>query len=320
MMLAAACSLPKGAHAQTQSQPYRVVDYDWVDVKRSRSVPSRLYWPSELASEALVPLVVFSHGIGGSRQGYSYLGKHWSSRGVASLHVQHTGSDSSVWRGNPFGVVGRLQAAARESEAIARAGDVRFALDKMLSAETGSLGATVDQRRLVAAGHSYGANTTLLSIGAQVVRQGHVVNCQDSRFSAAVVISAPPFYGEPDLAAVLSHVSVPTMHVTATDDIIEIPGYRSGAADRVAVFNAIGDPRKLLAVFRGGSHSIFTDRPITGGTALNPKVKSATAELGLAFLDLAFKDDGKPLAQWRTNWAPLLSQAPEISFSPRAVG
>jgi len=66
MMLAAACPLPKGAHAQTQSQPYRVVDYDWVDVKRSRSVPSRLYWPSELASEALVPLVVFSHGIGGS--------------------------------------------------------------------------------------------------------------------------------------------------------------------------------------------------------------------------------------------------------------
>ncbi|MBI3349081.1 MAG: acetylhydrolase [Burkholderiales bacterium] len=293
------------------------MDFDWVDAARSRPVPSRLYWPADLPSDASVPLVVFSHGIGGSRQGYSYLGRHWSSRGVASLHVQHTGSDATVWRGNPFGVVGRLQAAAQESEAIARAADVRFALDRMLSAETGSLGAAVDQRRLVAAGHSYGANTTLLSIGAQVVRQGHVVNCRDSRFSAAVIISAPPFYGETDLAAVLGHVSVPTIHVTATDDVIEIPGYRSGAADRLAVFNAVGDPRKLLAVFRGGSHSIFTDRPITGGTALNPKVKSATADLALAFLDLAFKDDGKPLAQWRTAWEPILSQAPATTFSPR---
>ncbi len=51
-----------------------------------------------------MPLVVFSHGIGGSRQGYSYLGKHWSARGVASLHVQHIGSDAALWRGNPFGV------------------------------------------------------------------------------------------------------------------------------------------------------------------------------------------------------------------------
>lgn len=317
LLLGAALPLPNAAWAQPEALPYRVTDFDWVDAARSRSVPSRLYWPAAIPTGTSVPLVVFSHGIGGSRQGYSYLGKHWSSRGVASLHVQHSGSDATVWRGNPFGVVGRLQKAAQESEAISRAADVRFALDRMLSAETGPLGAVVDQRRLVAAGHSYGANTTLLSIGAQVVRQGHVVNCQDSRFSAAVVISAPPFYGEPDLAAVLGHVSVPTIHVTATDDVIEIPGYRSGAADRLAVFNAVGDQRKLLAVFRGGSHSIFTDRPITGGTALNPKVKSATADLALAFLDLAFKDDGKPLAQWRAAWEPILSQAPATTFAPR---
>lgn len=317
LFLAAALPLPRAARAQAEALPYRVMDFDWVDSVRARPVPSRLYWPTNHAPGACVPLVVFSHGIGGSRQGYSYLGKHWSSRGVASLHVQHIGSDSTVWRGNPFGVVGRLQAAAQEVEAIARAADVRFALDCMLSAQTGSLGMAVDQRMLIAAGHSYGANTTLLSIGAQVVRQGRVINCQDERFSSAIVISAPPFYGEANLAAVLSHVSVPTLHVTATDDVIEIPGYRSGAADRLAVFDAIGDPRKLLAVFRGGSHSIFTDRPLTGGAALNPQVKAATAELALAFLDLAFKNDGSALARWRGDWQPILAQAPATSFATR---
>lgn len=207
MLLMGLLVLHPAVRAQGSEPPYLVTDFDWVDHARSRSVP----------------LVVFSHGIGGSRQGYSYLGKHWLARGVASLHVQHVGSDVQLWKGNPFGVVGRLQAAAREEEAIARAGDVRFALDRMLSDETGNRGAAVDRQRLVAAGHSYGANTMLLTVGSEVIRNGQTINCLDSRFSAAVVISAPPFYGESDLKAVLSKVSVPTIHVTSTDDDGTVP-------------------------------------------------------------------------------------------------
>jgi predicted dienelactone hydrolase len=314
MLLGSAIPWTAWATAPAAAPRYEVFDFDWVDTSRARPVPSRLYWPAGPAPGAGVPLVVFSHGIGGSRQGYSYLGKHWSSHGVASLHVQHVGSDASLWRGNPFGVVGRLQAAAREGEAVARAGDLRFALDRMLSDATSGLGAAVDLRRLVAAGHSYGANTTLLAVGAQVIRQGALVDCRDPRFAAAIVISAPPFYGEADLAAVLGPVAVPTVHITATDDVIEIPGYRSAAADRLAVFDAVGDPRKLLAVFRGGSHSIFTDRFFTGGTELNPKVKAATAELSLAFLDFAFRGDAQGLRRWRAAWQPILAATPGSGF------
>ena len=145
-----------------------------------------------------------------------------------------------------------------------------------------------------------------------MVRQGRVVTCQDERFSAGIVISAPPFYGESDLTAVLGHVSVPTVHITATEDVIEIPGYRSGAADRLQVFDAIGDPRKLLAVFQAGSHSIFTDRMNTGGQELNPKVKAATRELSLAYLRLVLDGDGAPLRDWQGRHAALLArwQAP----------
>ncbi|MFM8510593.1 MAG: hypothetical protein ACKOCU_09800 [Betaproteobacteria bacterium] len=53
---------------------------------------------------------------------------------------------------------------------------------------------------------------------------------------------------------------MPTLHITATDDIIRIPGYYSGMGDRLAVFEATGSARKWLAVFEGGSHSMFTDR------------------------------------------------------------
>lgn len=311
MLLLAAFAAPHSmaiARTQLGEPAYLVRDFDWVDYVRSRSVPARLYWPTMTLSSQSVPLVVFSHGIGGSREGYSYLGKYWSSRGVASLHVQHIGSDAALWRGNPLGVVGRLHAAAQETEAMARVADLRFALDRVLSDKTKSGGVVVNHKRIVVAGHSYGANTALLAAGAQVVRGGQIIECADARFSAAIIISAPPFYGESDLKTVLSQVKVPTLHVTATDDVIDIPGLRSGVEDRLALFDAITHPRKLLAVFHGGSHSMFTDRSFTGGLLLNPKVKAATADLTLAFFDYIFEGNGSLLVQWQTKWHSILAQ------------
>ena len=119
--------------ARAQSAAPAFIDFDWVDSARSRAVPARLHWPMSIAPGSRVPLIVFSHGMGGSRRGYSYLGKYWAARGIASLHVQHAGSDSSLWVGNPLTVVDRLQRAAHESEALARAWDLRFALDRVLS-------------------------------------------------------------------------------------------------------------------------------------------------------------------------------------------
>jgi predicted dienelactone hydrolase len=174
--------------------------------------------------------------------------------------------------------------------------DLRFALDTLLA---GPLGERIDRRRIAAAGHSYGANTTLLAAGARVERDGRTVDLHDERLSAALVLSAPPFYGEADASRILSPVRLPTLHVTATGDVIRIPGYWSGAEDRIAVYEAVGSRRKALAVFEGGSHSMFTDRAGTGGAELNPRVKQATRELTQAFLEAQFGREGTaPLAQW----------------------
>src|SRR5262245_15667051 len=195
-----------------------VSDFDWVDPARDRPVPVRLYWPSQLATGAHVPLVVFSHGIGSSRFGYSYLGKHFASHGIASLHVQHVGSDRQVWFGNPFGVVGRLWKATSEDEAIQRVRDLHFALDQLL--EHSPYGARIDRTRIAAAGHSYGANTVMLAAGATLQRDGHSVQFRDARIRAALLLSAPPFYGEPALDPILKPITLPSLHVTATGDVI----------------------------------------------------------------------------------------------------
>jgi dienelactone hydrolase len=286
--LAAAVGMPEaGSH--------EVRDLQWVDAARQRTVPARLYLPADATRKA--PLVLFSHGIGGSREGYSYIGKYLAANGIAALHVQHVGSDRSLWFGNPVQMVGRLQDAAKETEAIERTKDLRFALDQLLA--DAQLNTQLDPKRIAAAGHSYGANTTLLLAGARVERDGKAMDLADPRISAAVIISAPPFYGEGDPAQILKSIRVPSLHITATGDEIKIPGYYSAAKDRVAVYEATAPANgKLLAVFKEGSHSMFTDRLGTGGEALNPQVKKATRELMLAFFQQVFAGEPQALAAW----------------------
>ena len=64
----------QGAAALALATPWRLraegsfetLDLDWVDPARQRPVPVRLYLPQLAAQAERVPLIVFSHGIGGN--------------------------------------------------------------------------------------------------------------------------------------------------------------------------------------------------------------------------------------------------------------
>jgi dienelactone hydrolase len=286
-------------------------NFDWVDATRSRPVPVKLYLPAAQPSGSALPLVIFSHGIGGSREGYRYLGRYLASMGYASLHVQHVGSDRQVWFGNPFGLISRLSSAAQTEEALSRVHDMKFALDQLLASEVAP---RIDAQRIAVAGHSYGANTTMLMAGAKVELNGRTIYLRDPRVSAAILVSAPPFYGLGEPQKMLSGIDIPTLHITATGDDITIPGYFSGVDDRISIFKATASQtqsQKVLAVFKDGSHSVFTDRAGTGGATLNPKIKVATRKLALAFLDRVFRNSPatlNALERWQADYRPLLSQ------------
>lgn len=281
-------------------------DFEWTDTARQRPVPARLYWPEGAASDTSVPLVVFSHGIGGSRLGYRYLGEHLARHGIAALHLQHAGSDRSLWGGNVLSLIGRLQDAASDQEAIDRVGDLRFALDELLGRS--AFGPRIDRARIAGAGHSYGANTMLLVAGARVPRDGKVIDLREPRLQAVVLMSAPPIYGERDMKPLLGAVAVPSMHITTTDDVIRIPGYYSPAEDRVAVFDATGGPYKALAVFDGGPHNIFTNRGPSVAGALGERVHEASAALTLAFVQRVFDGRADALVRWPEQYRGLLAR------------
>ncbi|MDF2598257.1 MAG: acetylhydrolase [Methylobacterium brachiatum] len=184
-----------------------------------------------------------------------------------------------------------------------------FGLNRLIGRES-PFHAAIDQKRIVAAGNFYGANTTLILTGAQVIRNGRPVGHRDARFTASIVISAPPFYGETELAAVLASVDVPTLHVTTTEDTIRLPGRYSPVQDRIVVFNAVPTAQKAIVVFQGGSHSVFTDRSLKNSGPLNHLIKRATMDVGLAFLDLVHRSNPVPMEDWNGTWKPILAAAP----------
>jgi len=285
---------------------YETRDLDWFDTTRDRAVPARLYLPKAEAGAPPVPLLVFSHGLGGTRQGYSYLGRYLAAHGVASLHVQHVGSDGSIWTGNLMLLAFRMQSAAMEREAMARVQDLHFALDQALAAPEWA--GRLDANKVVVAGHSYGANTAMLAAGAQIWRDGKQLPLRDARFKAALLLSSPPFYGEGSPVSIVGKMSLPALHITTVEDEIKVPGYNSPPSDRIAVFEAMGSEHKALAVFERGSHGIFTDRIVAGGEALNQQVKQATQELALGFVQQVFGAQPVALASWHERYKPLLAR------------
>ena len=188
---------------------------------------------------------------------------------------------------------------ASEANAIDRAKDVSFAITSILASKDYS--PSIQANAIAVAGHSYGANTALLVGGAMVERDGKSLSLRDERVKALILISAPPFVGEGDMVNVLAAIKVPTLHVTGTDDVIRVPGYYSDLADRIKVFDAVNSPDKVLTVFKGATHSIFTDRPGPAGVELNSVVKRATRELSGIFLKSVLADaPGKTVADWLT--------------------
>lgn len=67
---------------------------------QNRKVPIKVYLPS---GDSPTPVVLFSHGLGGSREGFKHGGEHWARRGYVAVFLQHPGSDESVWRGASLG-------------------------------------------------------------------------------------------------------------------------------------------------------------------------------------------------------------------------
>lgn len=245
--------------------PYAVETalYDWVDDTRHRTVPVKVYFPK--TGDGPLPVIIFSHGLGGSREGYAYLGRHWAGHGYVSVHLQHKGSDREVWGGQGGPTQSMRESVANLDNAINRPRDVSFAVDRLsaMNGETGPLKGRLDLGRLGMAGHSFGAWTTMAVAGQSFA--GGRVAIGDSRFKAAIPMSASPPPRRNRLDAVYAGVGIPCFHMTGTLDASPLNDL--APKDRRVPFDHIRGADQYLVTFAGGDHMVFSGRGSRPGEA-----------------------------------------------------
>jgi len=300
LCLPAACLSAAEAREETykkQPGPHQVetITYDWLDAARDRTVPVRVYYPK--AGGGPLPVILFSHGLGGTRDGYAYLGRHWASHGYVSVHLQHTGSDDAVWRGKANPMQAMREAAAGPRNAIDRAGDVRFAIDRLEATDrdTPPLKGRLDLARLGMAGHSFGAHTTLAVAGQTYIPLLGKPKTADPRVKAAIPMSAPVPPRKRNLDAVYQHIRIPCFHMTGTLDSSVIR--ETDPKERRIPFDHTRGSDQYLVTFAGGDHMVFSGhRRRLGDGTKDPLFHDLIRQSTTAFWDAYLKGDAEAMA------------------------
>lgn len=267
------------------------------DESRQRVLPVRIHLPS---GHAPAPVVLFSHGLGGSREGSSYLGRHWAGRGYVVVFLQHPGSDEAVWRDIPPAQrINAMQKAGNLRNFMLRVKDVPAVLDQLASwhREPGHpLYGQLDLAQVGMAGHSFGA-ITAQAVSGQQPRWGPSV--QDPRIKAAVLLS-PSIPRRGQASEAFGQVNLPWLLLTGTLDIARLMEETLGGADlasRLGVYPALPAGGKYELVLHEAQHSAFTDRALPGELGKrNPNHHRAILAVSTAFWDAWLRADASARA------------------------
>jgi predicted dienelactone hydrolase len=258
------------------------------DAKRKREVPLRVYLP---AAKTTAPVILFSHGLGGSKEVSPFLGQHWAARGYVAVFLQHPGSDTSVWKDAP--VLERMKAmqeAASVKNFMLRVGDVTAVLDQLEAWQAATdhpLAGRLDLEHIGMSGHSFGAVTTQ-AISGQATPRGDT-SMTDSRIRAALPMSpSEPSRGTPEQA--FGQVTIPWLLMTGTNDTSLIGN--STAESRRLIYPALPPGHAYELVLHNAEHSAFTERALPGDQKTrNPNHHRVILAVSTAFWDAYLRGD-----------------------------
>ena len=253
------------------------------DGGRNRDIPVKVYYPGHVVSGT--PVVIFSHGYGGSDQGYEYLGRGWADAGYVVILPTHAGSDTAAIR--PMGMSGVEDPAKAFVLQQQRAGDVHFLVAQLKSIErqVPAIRGKIDRKKIGVAGHSMGAGTALLIAGAALAApSGPPQLFRDDHVRAAVALSPPG----PGRSAFSDNswdgIGVPVMTMSGTRDRGmggEPPEWRTQP------FKHMPGGGKYQVLVEGAEHLTFS----LGGPRFRPCILLETT----AFWDTYLKGHARPI-------------------------
>ena len=291
----AAGSYPTGAYKLAEG-PYAVVEVTDIvlhDGKRNKDLHMRIFYPNGAGP---FPVIVFSHGAGGSQSCCGELTRHWASYGY--ITVQPTHDDSTLQRRNTGEEDIDFLKAVRDAlkkPALwqSRPQDISFVLDSLptLQKRIPALAGKIDSRQIGVGGHSMGAFTADAIAGALVDLPKHsTTDFGDPRVKAVLLLSpqGPGEFGLNDHS--WDQVNIPLLSMTGSLDRgagqqdpewRKIPFERSRPGDKYHVF------------IQGANHMSFISAKTLSPSraARGDAILGYTNSASLAFWDAYLKAD-----------------------------
>ncbi len=261
------------------------------DARRTKDLHVKVTFPK---ADGKFPVIVFSHGFGGSKDTYASLTEYWAARGYVTLQPTH--DDSIVQRKANGEIRGMVQGFSTMREDISdpaawrnRARDVSFVIDSLEEIERRVPGVAgkLDRTHIGAGGHSFGALTTELLGGLTFTPPGasKPESLADRRISALLVLSGagPTQHGVYENS--WDSITAPLMLMTGTRDR-GVSGLNPEM--RIKPYELVHSVHKYAIVLDGGGHMTFTGMPAKAGT--EPAVLYETVKVAsVAFWDAYLK-------------------------------
>jgi predicted dienelactone hydrolase len=162
--------------------PYAVGEIQEVvlrDSARGKDLPLRIRYPD---APGPFPVIVWSHGAGGSKDNYAILTEHWASHGYVVIQPTHEDSRQ---------LGGRLRDMRNLNGWQGRPRDVSFVIDSLgeLAAQQTALAGKLDAARIGVGGHSFGAHTAQLIGGAHSFGRAGEQSFFDARVKSVMLLS-----------------------------------------------------------------------------------------------------------------------------------
>jgi len=286
------------------------------DEARRKDLEITVRYPRVTPDEGRVfPLVVFSHGAGGSRAAFADLTSHWASHGYVVVLPTHADSVELRRRqGEDLSRLARdLDGLRRDVRPMDRLADVAFLLDSLGTIEsrvaglrTGTGQGRIDRARIAMAGHSAGALTAQMAFGVKVRGVDGGLGLQpravgDPRIRAAIVISGQGTTNRMLTPDSWSDLDRPMLVITGSKDVAAIGN--ETPASRREPFERAKPGDKYLVFMEGATHSSYQakgralalDASAPTDAQLRMIVGVTTAST-MAFLDGYLKNDASARA------------------------
>src|SRR5258707_2899102 len=242
--------------------PYAVetIDHTIHDAKRNKDLPVRFLIPKSVGP---FPVIVFSHGAGGSGQNYFPLTGFWATHGY--VVIQPTHNDSIALRKEKGE---QVPASPRElvdeyrfntDDWINRVRDITLIMDSLndLEKRLPQLKGKMDQKRIGVGGHSYGAFTTQMIGGAllDMPNGPRAQSFSDDRPRALMLLSPQGKTQNGLTESSWRMMTRPTMSMTGSNDT-GVMGQLASWREDPFTYSPPGD--KYLVFIDGAFHMSFT--------------------------------------------------------------